>query len=67
MRMDSELNKIVYKDYEDMSDEEKQIYSDNKGWIVTNYMGVKTPMSSIKARLLAYLDETKKERPSIWD
>jgi cephalosporin hydroxylase len=65
--MKSELNKIIYKDYEDMSDEEKQIYRDNKGWVVTNYMGIKTSTSSLRARLLAYLDETKKDRPSIWD
>lgn len=65
--MNNELEKIIYKDYEEMTDEEKKIYRDNKGWVIMRYMGVDTPISSIKARLLAYMDETKKDRPSIWD
>jgi hypothetical protein len=63
----SELDKINYKDFDEMNSEEKQIYLKNKNYIVTNYLGVKTPLSSMKARLQAYLDETRKHRPSFWD
>ena len=62
-----ELKDIIYKDYATMSDAEKKLYRDSKGWVVTKYMGVETPISSLKARLLAYLDETKEDTPSIWD
>jgi hypothetical protein len=55
------------KDYKDMTHEEKKMFREYKGWIVTNYMGVKTPLSSIKARLQSFLDETKNDRSSIWD
>jgi hypothetical protein len=50
-----------------MNDEEKQIYLKNKNYMVTNYLGVETPVSSVRARLEAYLNETRKYRPSIWD
>lgn len=55
------------KDYKNMTHEEKKLFREHKGWIITNYMGVNTPLSSIKARLQSYLDETKADRPSIWD
>ena len=63
----NELDKINYKDFKDMNAEEKHIYLKNKNYMVTNYLGVGTPFSSMKARLQAYLDETRKYRPSVWD
>lgn len=63
--MKRDLNDILYKDFDEMSIKEKEIYTQHKGWVVTNYMGVKTPLSSIRIRLNAYLNETK--RSSIWD
>ena len=61
------MKELEYKDYKDMTDEEKELYRKNKYKIITNYMGVDTPLSSIRARTLSYLDETKGDRPSIWD
>ncbi len=63
----NDLDKINYKDFDEMNAEEKQIYLRNKNYMVTNYLGVDTPVSSMKSRLQAYLDETRKYRPSIWD
>ena len=63
----SDLDKINYKDLDEMSAEEKHIYLKNKNYMVTNYLGVETPTSSMRARLEAYLNETRKYRPSFWD
>ena len=61
------MNEIVYKDYNEMTDEQKRLFRDHKGWMIASYLGVKTPDSSLKYRLESYLDETKSDRPSIWD
>jgi hypothetical protein len=63
----NDLDKINYKDLHEMNAEEKHIYLKNKNYMVTNYLGVETPLSSMRARLQSYLDETRKYRPSIWD
>jgi len=63
----SELDKINFKDFDEMNHEEKEIYLKNKNYMVTNYLGVKTSVGSMRARLEAYLNETRKYRPSIWD
>ena len=61
------MNEIVYKDYDEMTQEQKQKFRDHKGWMITSYLGVATPDSSLTYRLQSYLDETKSDRPSIWD
>ena len=63
----SELDKINFKDFDEMNNEEKEIYLKNKNYMVTNYLGVQTSVGSMRARLEAYLNETRKYRPSIWD
>ena len=61
------MNEIVYKDYNEMTEQQKQLYRNHKGWMITSYLGVKTSDSSLTYRLKSYLDETKVDRPSIWD
>jgi|LakMenE18May11ns_1017448.scaffolds.fasta_scaffold9763517_2 hypothetical protein len=53
-----------FKDYKDMTPEQKEEYERCKGEIITNYMGVPSSPSSIKLRTQAYLEETKK---GFWD
>ena len=53
-----------YKDFKEMTLQQREEYLKLKGEIITNYMGVPTSDSSLRLRTQAYLEETKR---SFWN
>jgi hypothetical protein len=53
-----------FRDYKEMTPQEKEEYKKHKAEIITNYLGVSTSPSSMRLRTQAYLEETK---TGFWD